>query len=70
MSVLAQTAAFYVLATRAGAAQPYMALKMGYLLLWPMAACAVMVLGELWLPVGRRLGDARAGVSSTRGLQD
>ena len=51
VSVLAQAAAFYVLATRAGAPQPYMALKMGYLLLWPMAACAVLVLGEFWLAV-------------------
>ncbi len=59
VSVLAQAAAFYVLATRAGAPQPYMALKMCYLLLWPMAACAVMALGELWLPVARLLGDSR-----------
>ena len=57
--LLAQAAAFYVLATRAGAPQPYMALKMCYLLLWPMAACAVMALGELWLPVARLLGDSR-----------
>jgi hypothetical protein len=46
-STVAQTAAFYLLARRSGAPQPYMALKMFYLLLWPMAACAVMALGEL-----------------------
>lgn len=47
-AVFAQTAAFYALARRSGAPQPYMALKMFYLLLWPMSACAVMALGELW----------------------
>lgn len=67
VSVLAQTAAFYVLATRAGAPQPYMALKMGYLLLWPMAACAVMALGELWLLVGRPLGDSYARTAGLAG---
>jgi len=59
VSVLAQAAAFYVLAERAGAPQPYMALKMGYLLVWPMAAGAVMVLGELWLLTERLLGEPR-----------
>lgn len=57
-AVLAQAAAFYVLARRAGAPQPYMALKMVYLLLWPMAACAVMACGWLW---------SRAGTSATEG---
>jgi hypothetical protein len=47
-AVLAQTAALYVVATRGGAPQPYMALKMFYLLLWPMAACGVMAIGEAW----------------------
>jgi hypothetical protein len=31
---------------RSGAPQPYMALKMFYLMLWPMAACATMAIGE------------------------
>jgi hypothetical protein len=48
VAVLGAAAAFFVLATRAGAPQPYMALKMGYLLLWPMAACAVLAVGEIW----------------------
>jgi hypothetical protein len=48
IAVLVQAAAFYFLARRSGAPQPYMALKMFYLLLWPMAACAVMALGEAW----------------------
>ncbi|MGC4084891.1 MAG: hypothetical protein QM736_22950 [Vicinamibacterales bacterium] len=43
-----QAVAFYVLARRAGAPQPYMALKMGYLVLWPMAGCVVLVIGMLW----------------------
>ena len=62
--VLVQAAAFYVLATRAGAPQPYMALKMGYLLLWPMAACAVMGLGEVWPLLERLRGDARPRLSA------
>lgn len=37
-----QTAALYVVATRAGAPQPYMALKMVYLLLKPMAVCGTV----------------------------
>ncbi|MGE3955717.1 MAG: hypothetical protein AB7H96_03285 [Vicinamibacterales bacterium] len=65
-AVLAQAGAFYVLAQRAGASQPYMALKMGYLLLWPMAACATLVLGELWQLLARRLPSrARAGLAWT-----
>ncbi|MEQ1729320.1 MAG: hypothetical protein ABL982_13165, partial [Vicinamibacterales bacterium] len=64
LSVLAQAAAFYVLAARAGAPQPYMALKMGYLLLWPMAACALLVLGELWRFAERLFGEARPRVSA------
>jgi len=51
-SVVAQTAAFYLIALRSGAPQPYMALKMFYLLLWPMAACASMAVGELWIRIG------------------
>ena len=47
-TVLMQAAVFYALARRNGAPQPYMALKMFYLLLWPMAACAVMAIAELW----------------------
>jgi hypothetical protein len=47
-SVIVQAAVFYLLARRSGAPQPYMALKMFYLLLWPMAACATLAIGELW----------------------
>lgn len=48
VAVLVQAAAFYVLARRAGATQPYMTLKMVYLLLWPMAASAVLACGAVW----------------------
>jgi hypothetical protein len=58
-SIAAQAAAFYVLARRAHADRPYMALKMFYLLLWPMAACAAVALGALWTAaagVAERIG--------------
>ncbi|HUR33117.1 MAG TPA: hypothetical protein VM032_04930 [Vicinamibacterales bacterium] len=47
-AVLGQAALFYLLARRSGAPQPYMALKMFYLLLRPMAACAVLGVGAAW----------------------
>jgi hypothetical protein len=47
-AVLVQSGVFYVLARRNGAPQPYMALKMFYLLLWPMAACAALAISEVW----------------------
>ena len=54
--VVAQALSLYVLAARrGGAAQPYMALKMAYLLLWPMVALATLALGALWT----RVVDAR-----------
>lgn len=55
-SALLQAGAFFILAQRAGAPQPYMALKMGYLLLWPMAACAVLACGAAWDAMASRLG--------------
>jgi len=65
VSVAAQAAALYLLAVRSGAPQPYMALKMFYLMLWPMAACATMAIGEMWirirpLSVGPRWSAAAA----------
>ena len=45
---VAQAVSLYVLAVRAGAEQPYMAEKMCYLLLWPMAGLAVMTIGDAW----------------------
>lgn len=54
-SVLAQSGAFYVLARRSGAAQPYMALKMFYLLLWPMSALATLSLAAGWHAAERAL---------------
>jgi hypothetical protein len=49
LAVLAEAAAFYVIALRADAPQPYMALKMIYLVLWPMTALAAAALGEAWV---------------------
>jgi hypothetical protein len=48
VATIAEAAAFYVLARRAGAPQPYMALKMFYLLLWPMTALAAAAVAEAW----------------------
>ncbi len=59
LAVMAQTSALYLLATRRGAAQPYMALKMFYLWLWPMAALGAMTLGEAWRLVAVVLPSAR-----------
>lgn len=59
VAVLAQAGAFYLLASRSGASQPYMALKMFYLLLWVMAACAVFTLGEAWRFAASHLGPVR-----------
>lgn len=47
-AVLAEAGAFFVIARRAQAPQPYMALKMIYLLLWPMTALAAAAVGEAW----------------------
>jgi hypothetical protein len=48
IAVIIQIVALLVLAARSGAPQPYMALKMFYLLLWPMSACAALAILELW----------------------
>jgi hypothetical protein len=48
LAVLAEAAAFYAIAARAHATQPYMAHKMFYLLLWPLAALACAAIGEAW----------------------
>ncbi|HNV02524.1 MAG TPA: hypothetical protein PLE61_10990 [Vicinamibacterales bacterium] len=60
LAVLIQAAALCLVARRAGAPQPYMALKMGYLLLWPMAACAVAAAGEAWAWLDRTVRVSRA----------
>lgn len=53
--VAAQALSLYVLSVRrGGGAQPYMAQKMAYLLLWPMVALAALALGDLWTRVAAR----------------
>lgn len=47
-ALLAQTLALYIVARRSGAPQPYMALKMFYLLLRPMVLCASVAIAMLW----------------------
>ena len=67
-SVAAHAAVFYLLAARSGAPQPYMALKMFYLLLWPMAACATMAIGEGWTLAGSTLAGARRSAVAVTAL--
>jgi hypothetical protein len=50
-----QTAALFVVARRSGADRPYMALKMFYLLLWPMTVLAALAIAELWTAIGTRM---------------
>lgn len=47
-ALVAQTLALYGVALRSGAPQPYMALKMFYLLLRPMTVCAGVAVVALW----------------------
>ncbi len=47
-AVLLQTGALLVLAQRSGASQPYMALKMFYLVLWPLCLLATFAVSWLW----------------------
>ncbi|MGE0450435.1 MAG: hypothetical protein AB7Q29_12745 [Vicinamibacterales bacterium] len=47
-AIALQMLALWVLARRSGADRPYMALKLFYLLLWPIAACGAVGLGEAW----------------------
>ena len=47
-ALVAQTLALYIVARRSGAPQPYMALKMFYLLLRPMTVCAGVTIAALW----------------------
>lgn len=47
-ALAAQTLALYIVATRSGAPQPYMALKMFYLWIRPMAVCAAVAVAWSW----------------------
>ena len=69
-ALAAQTLALYVVARRSGAPQPYMALKMFYLLLRPMTVCAGVAIAALWRLcwsiVGSLRGDAVSATSEAR----
>lgn len=68
VSVLAEAAAFFAVAQRAHAPQPYMALKMFYLLLWPMAALATAAIGEAWTLMTPYVPRARWREAAALGL--
>jgi hypothetical protein len=76
LAALAQTAALYLAAVRSGADRPYMALKMFYLLLLPMVACAAIGAGTAWAALrdvtrrlaGRRLSLERSASPAAWGL--
>ncbi len=46
VAIAAQAAALYVVAEAKGAPTPYMALKMGYLAIYPMAVLGALVIGD------------------------
>lgn len=57
-ALAAQTAALYVVATRSGAPQPYMALKMFYLLVRPLAVCGTVAVAWVSAQAWERLRAA------------
>src|SRR5207302_5435982 len=52
-AIAVQAAAFYVLATRNGADTPYMALKMVYLAIYPLAVCGALALAAAFAYASR-----------------
>lgn len=65
----AQTLALYIVAARSGAPQPYMALKMFYLWLRPMAVCGAVALVWAWHQGALRLtgperSESRVGTAA------
>lgn len=54
-----EAAAFLLLARRSHATQPYMALKMVYLLVWPLALCGAFTLFAIWTRVAPMFTSAR-----------
>ena len=63
-ALVVQTLALYVAARRSGAPQPYMALKMFYLLLRPMAVCAALGVAVLWQRCWRAARSVRNDLPS------
>ena len=72
LGLAAQAGALWLLARHSGAATPYMALKMGYLAVYPSIALAVIALGHLprprawaWLAALFAIGGAVAHATTT-----
>ena len=65
-AIAVQAAVLYVVATMDGAPRPYMALKMAFLVIYPLAVAASLTLGWVWSVVQVRLRLFRA--TSSDGL--
>lgn len=66
-AIAVQAAVLYVVATMDGAARPYMALKMAFLVIYPLAVAAALTLARLWTAAQIRLEPSRA--TSTDGFR-
>ena len=59
-AIAVQAAVLYVVATMDGAARPYMALKMAFLMIYSLAVAAALTLARVWTAVRVRLKPFRA----------
>ena len=60
VAIFAQSLVLFVMAKGAGADTPYMARKMAYLAIYPLAVLAALALERAWMAGVRALGAARA----------
>ena len=58
-AIAAQSAALFVLASTNGATVPYMAIKMGYLVIYPLAVFAAVAVSTLWSWTAGRIAQGR-----------
>jgi hypothetical protein len=65
-AIALQSAALFVLATRSGAARPYQALKMMYLLIYPLAVAGSIALAGAWGLMGGKGWMGRMGKTGER----
>jgi hypothetical protein len=61
-AIAAQAGVLYVLAKTNGAVVPYMAVKMGYLVIYPLAVCAALAMAVVWQSVADRIAPGRIGI--------
>ena len=54
-----QALALFIVARTDGAAVPYLAIKMGYLVIYPLAVCAAITISMLWSSTAGRIGGGR-----------